>query len=305
VRDHSGDDSSDPATVLFIAGWGRTGSTLLERMLAEVPGVVTIGELFQLWGRVDQRRCACGSPLRECTWWDKVLTEAFGAAWPAEVESVAAGRRRAVRHRCVPRLLATGEVAPGLRQDLERYVAAVHAVQQAAARVDGATVVVDASKSSLDVVVQGGADRRLRIVHMTRDPRGVAASWKREDKMMTHNVVRSAVEWDLRNGLVEVAVRRFGLPAARLDYEELVADPEGSLRRVTALAGLEVDRFEFVHGRTVELGGRHAIGGNPGRTRTGTIDLRLDEGWRDELTTAEQAAVGAIGWPLWSRYRRS
>ena len=33
------DDAEDPVKVLYIAGVGRSGSTLLERMLGAVPGV--------------------------------------------------------------------------------------------------------------------------------------------------------------------------------------------------------------------------------------------------------------------------
>ena len=38
-----------PVTVLFIAGMGRSGSTILSRLLGQAPGVCYVGELCYLW----------------------------------------------------------------------------------------------------------------------------------------------------------------------------------------------------------------------------------------------------------------
>src|SRR6476469_754930 len=56
------------APVLFIAGWGRSGSTLLDRMLGQVPGVFSAGELRDIWDRGvrEDRLCGCGQPFHEC-----------------------------------------------------------------------------------------------------------------------------------------------------------------------------------------------------------------------------------------------
>ena len=47
-------------TVIFIAGSGHSGSTLLERILGAMPGLVNVGELYNLYRRHDaphQERC--------------------------------------------------------------------------------------------------------------------------------------------------------------------------------------------------------------------------------------------------------
>ena len=70
--------------VLYIAGVGRSGSTLLERMLGAVPGAVNTGELNAIFSRVSQQdqRCGCGEPFSECPFWREVGAEAFGG-WEA------------------------------------------------------------------------------------------------------------------------------------------------------------------------------------------------------------------------------
>jgi len=50
------------STVLFIGGLGRSGSTLLDRMLGRLDDVWSVGELVHLWerGLSQNNRCGCG-----------------------------------------------------------------------------------------------------------------------------------------------------------------------------------------------------------------------------------------------------
>ena len=50
----------DGPTVIFIGGWGRTGSTLLARLLATSPGVANVGEIRYLWGSQGTPNAAAG-----------------------------------------------------------------------------------------------------------------------------------------------------------------------------------------------------------------------------------------------------
>ena len=61
-------------TVLFIAGTGRSGSTLLERALGVMPGYVNVGELVDLFRRVaaEDERCGCGERFSTCPFWREV-----------------------------------------------------------------------------------------------------------------------------------------------------------------------------------------------------------------------------------------
>jgi hypothetical protein len=65
--------------VLYIAGVGRSGSTLLERVLGAMPGAVNGGELNAIFSRVaaQNQRCGCGEPFSECPFWTAVGERAF------------------------------------------------------------------------------------------------------------------------------------------------------------------------------------------------------------------------------------
>ncbi|MBA3765170.1 MAG: sulfotransferase, partial [Actinobacteria bacterium] len=51
-----------PIRVLCIAATGQSGSTLLARMLGEVPGYQAVGEVGRIWDRGlhDHIKCSCG-----------------------------------------------------------------------------------------------------------------------------------------------------------------------------------------------------------------------------------------------------
>src|SRR5713101_2080953 len=52
--------------ILYLGGLGRSGSTLIERLLGELPGVCAVGEVVHMWRRgvVEGERCGCGEPAR-------------------------------------------------------------------------------------------------------------------------------------------------------------------------------------------------------------------------------------------------
>ena len=64
---------ADPFRVLYIGGWGRSGSTLLDRLLGQAEGSFSVGEMRDLWlrGVLENRRCGCGEPFDSCPFWTR------------------------------------------------------------------------------------------------------------------------------------------------------------------------------------------------------------------------------------------
>ena len=75
--------------VLYIAGWGRSGSTILDNVLGQVDGFFSAGELMFLWrrGLIEGRLCGCGRPLRDCDVWMHILDRAYPAGVDAHERS--------------------------------------------------------------------------------------------------------------------------------------------------------------------------------------------------------------------------
>ena len=80
-----------PLKVIFVAGAGRSGSTLLDRMLGSVPRVASVGELRHIWklGLAEDEFCGCGEPFSACPFWARVVREALPGVGAAEVVGAA------------------------------------------------------------------------------------------------------------------------------------------------------------------------------------------------------------------------
>jgi hypothetical protein len=300
--------------VLFLGGLGRSGTTLLERLLGQLPGVSALGEVVHLWQRdlVDDERCGCGDRFSTCGFWQKIGVEAFGG-WdtvdPQRVLDLAAAVER-TRH--IPRLAVGRKPAR-----LDEYVRYYSKVYNAAARTSGARAVVDSSKhSALAYCLRHADDIDLRVIHVVRDSRGVAYSWTkrvprpeadRDDQMTRYSPGRSALLWNAHNVSFGV-LGRLGVPVRRVRYEELLADPKATLRSLARFAGLEESAVELSFlratdsGYVADLGPAHSAAGNPMRFTIGTVPLRRDEAWRRALPTRQRRLVGALTAPLLSAY---
>ncbi|WP_207126611.1 sulfotransferase family protein [Actinocatenispora comari] len=300
--------------VLFLGGLGRSGTTLIERILGELPGVCGLGEVVHLWRRdvLDDERCGCGERFSRCAFWREVGIEAFGG-WNADLALRVIGLRDAIeRTRYLPEL-----AAPRLRTVRARLVAeyteAYLRIYRAAATVADASVVVDSSKhASLAFCLRWQRDVDLRVVHVVRDPRGVAYSWTRtrvrpeadgSAEMTRYPPARSALLWNAHNAAFGV-LERLGTPVHRVRYEQFVAAPAAAVEEIRRFADLPPQPRppEFLTDRGARLGRCHSAAGNPMRFLTGDIELRCDDAWRAELPAPSRRLVGALTAPLLGAY---
>lgn len=299
-------------TVIYIAGSGRSGSTLLERMIGEIPGYVNVGELIDLAVRVqpDDEYCGCGVPFSECPFWTRVGDRAFGGWSAASLTDLRAQQRSFARQRDIPGVLtARGQQ----RARLDVYRSTYARLYRAIAEVSGAQVVVDASKRPAQALALAGghgtAKIDLRICHLTRDVRGVAWSMSRRsgvrphargagERMFRRGTLSAAASWSMCQ--LEVELLRFrSAPLTRLSYEELMQSPRNSVADLLAALSLTTPggSLEHLQSGSAKLGSSHGISGNPSRFGAGMTRLRTDEEWRSKMPRAERLAAAALALP--------
>jgi hypothetical protein len=297
--------------VIFLGGLGRSGTTLVERLLGELPGVCALGEVVHLWQRDlrDDERCGCGARFSACTFWRRVGALAFGGWHNVDVERVHHLRDTVERTRHIPRL-ATAVEAPEEVHEYAEYYTRVYA---AAAEVSGSPVVVDSSKhSSLAHVLRWSGDLDLRVVHVVRDARGVAYSWTKTvsrpesdgtDEMTRYTPGRAALLWNAHNAAFGLLARR-GVAVRRIRYEEFLADPRAALTRLADFAGVPVGDgdLDFLQPGHADLRVGHSAAGNPMRFTVGRLALRRDDAWVRALPPRQRRLVGAVCAPMLRAY---
>lgn len=304
--------SADPLTVLYVAGMPRSGSTLLELMLGQLVGHCDVGELFYLWneGVEHNLRCACGNHFDKCPFWLEVGQKAYGGWSNVDATEVRRLQRRVDYTSRLPLILQPG-LNPRFARDLERYVELLAPLYRAVAEVAGAKVVVDSTKRpSLAYILARMPEIDLRMVHVLRDPRGVAYSWSKVvelpegtstmGRMHQRSARLTARRWVTVNAMIAALARR-GTPRVTVRYEDLVRDPRGELGRIAQLTADVTgvtDPLEFIRGDEFDQAGSHAVAGGRIRMRSGPIALSLDEKWRREYPLSRRRMVAAMTWPL-------
>ncbi|WP_152185017.1 glycosyltransferase family 2 protein [Segeticoccus rhizosphaerae] len=302
-----------PPSVVYLAGASRSGSTLLERVLGSVPGFVNVGELIDIPRRVARgdERCGCGEHFSECPFWVSVGERAFGG-WSTDVlDHMGALQAGVARQRHIAQLLSPIRAA-GFRARAAEYRGLYATLYSAVLATAGASHVVDASKWPAQALALCGSEINLRVVHVVRDVRGVAYSMQKDverpqathevEKMERRSIAITAARWSVNHAETGL-LRTRRIPTALVHYEDLVRDAPGHVSRVLAEVGLppQPGWLDHVRDGEVSLGSSHGLSGNPSRFVEGTVQLRLDEAWRNHLSRRDRLIASTIGLPFGSR----
>jgi hypothetical protein len=295
--------------VLYICGWGRSGSTILDRILGEAPGFASVGELRSLWDAdPSTQRCGCGDLVAACVFWGPILA-AMSAVSGYTVDSVRELRDETSRSRHLLRLWRTA------RNDGRRPLSAamrygdvltgMYAAVRAATR---SAIVVDSSKHPAEALLLAARpDVDLTVLHLVRDPRAAAFSWSkrsgsttgssRREGLPQRGALSSSAWWTIWNAVAEGMLRPLlGSRYLSLRYEDVMASPRDQLGAVVQRLGMSAGELPFSGSHEVILGPAHTVAGNPNRMSTGAVRLESDGEWKTALgrTDRWKATIPAL-----------
>jgi len=302
---------------VYLAGLGRSGSTLLERLLGEMRGACPAGEVVHMWLRSvrDDERCGCGQPFSSCPFWRQVGRAAFGGWDRVDVDRITLLRAQVDRARFLPQL-ASAALRRRLQPALDEYVGYYRQTYAAISQVSGSPVVIDSSKhASLAFCLRSSPGVDLRVVHMVRDSRAVAYSWSKVvdrpeaagSQMSTYPAASAALRWNLQNSALQL-LARLGTSTLRVRYEDFVRAPAATLSEIAAFAGLPAGPDSGFLGTDgpgrwwADLSATHTASGNPMRFTTGRVPIRYDAAWQTAMLAGNRRTVTALTLPLLMRY---
>lgn len=296
-------------TVVYLGGMSRSGSTLAERLVGELPGACPVGEVVHLWRRgiLLGEHCGCGQTFTGCPFWGKVGQAGFGGWGEVDAARVEDLQRAVDRTRFIPLLAVPALMPPAFARALAEYLTYYRRLYAAIGEVTGCQVVIDSSKHASLAFCLARSRTSVRVVHIVRDPRGVACSWTRRvsrdavagTHMRTQAPARTALQWDIQNAALRLLAAT-GAPVLRVRYEDLAVDPRAVVREIGAFARLPVTRLDlgFLRGNGsswwADLGVDHAVSGNRLRFATGAVEIRKDDSWRLALPPRTRALVSAL-----------
>jgi hypothetical protein len=263
--------------IVYISGSGRSGSTLLERILHSSAGVSALGEFHCLWRLpASEITCSCTKPFANDIFWRDVLCDAGIDARIIEelrtLEQRVCRTSFIIRHRFSLKRLAA-------EPSVKRFLEIQFAIFEAIARASGSATLVDSSKAGPRAWIMA-CDPRVRILHLYRDPADVIASWRSvkfdkgmDREMMKMSVANAAGDW----WKVEQLIRILGKqrPVVSMKYEALCGSPMGNI--ADSLARLQLEHTiapDWINSNAVQQGlDYHSLNGNPDRFAVGPIEI--------------------------------
>jgi hypothetical protein len=258
--------------LIYIGGYGRSGSTLLERLLTADANVVACGEVARHLQRLKSTKtCSCGRRMKLCPVWSPFRNKRDSLKdWD---------------HRRLT-LAMLNHVSPNF------------------------SVMVDSSKTAWGSALMPFRLRQdLRgdflLIHLVRDPRGVCWSTIRTLRRRKKRgrelgrCLRTIFGWMFAN----LACEAFGLihpkQYLRLRYEDVVGAPQRALAPVFGKVALEPSSLAS----SGECDNRHQLHGNRMRFKLVSLaDLKEDIAWTSKMPQAYRRLTIMLSWPLNARY---
>jgi hypothetical protein len=294
---------SEKIKVVFIGGSGRSGSTLIDRILGEIEGFFSVGELRYIWERgfSDNQLCGCGMPFRECDFWNAVTKEAFGRIENGEIDRIRKLKHFVDRKRNIFKLVFSFIRSKEYIQDKDHYAEVLVRLYRAVKEVSGCDLIIDSSKNpSYGFLLSSIPEIDLYVVHLVRDSRGTSFSWLRKrvrpeitgkrETMPIIGPLQSAIEWLVLNGLTEW-LGIFNTKYLFCRYEDFVNNAGEAIRNILSYVEETGKSTDFIRGNVVSLGINHTVSGNPMRFKKGEVEIRSDTEWRFKLGNMKKLSV--------------
>lgn len=292
--------------ILYIAGFGRSGSSILGNVLAQSERIVHVGEGRNLWddGMLWNRRCGCRLRFSECPFWTDVVRDLAVDPMTAVRARDAVARTRHAARWILPQTRS-------FDQRVAEFVRPVWAAYESISRHTGAPLIVDSTMSPVyGRLLLEIPDVEVTCVHLVRDPRAVVNAWTRSEvqddedgvPMRRYSVGVAGSKWVSENVLVEQLLGRRA-PTLRVTYEEFAADPRSVSHRILGHAGMPSGDFPiFGDDRSLDLPVSHTVWGNRSRFLTGHVRIGDDRRWLIEMPESSRRLVSLATQPWMRRY---
>jgi hypothetical protein len=196
--------------------------------------------------------------------------------------------------------------------DFDRFARLTGDVYRRLAQHTDANVIVDSSKRpSFAAFLRHVPGISLRFLHLVRDPRASAYSWRERRhesatpgaEVTRRGALDSTLRWSILNTEAElIRTRESSETFMRLRYEDFVNAPRSTIDRLATFVGEPPDLSPFVDAHSVRIGTHHAIAGNPSRYATGVVRIRDAGEWRRSQSRADRWIATAASAPFLPHY---
>ena len=305
--------SENARTILYIAGYGRSGSTLLERILSSNERIFGTGELSRLPDFLNYRSwtCSCGDEIGDCDFWGEVIKGLEKMEYSSKTWKRIRNKHESFAsfyHFFTRRLGSEREPYIDIMKQLFETI-----FQHLPEETD---YVVDSSKTARKsffrpLVLSRFVGLEVKVIHLVRDGRGCMWSnlkgsnrkmERGEDPNLPFAALRTAISWPLANtGAQLFAHFAESENYLRVKYEDFVNDPDRSLNRIGKFINLDLEPQVEMLKNQEPIPKSHQLAGNRMRKKK-SIVLQEDLEWKDSLSRSQNLLFWLLDWPWALKY---
>ena len=289
--------------IIYIAGSGRSGTTIMDRVLGTLDGVTSLNQIYP-FGEPERRYCSCGDNVGECPFWTEVMQNS--AMLPSDTGRLIELREKVDHTKYLP-LLFTKAGRKLLNGNLQEYLDRLRDLYSAIAVASEGDILVDSSKvASRALILSMISEFEVYVVHMVRDARGVLFSWQKKKERKGGYLTGPGMGKTLRYWITDnigAEMLSVQTPYTRVRYEDFAECPRKVVAQIQdAIPPISTKSLQFIDERSINLGTVHSISGNPDRFHKGETTIRVDDQWKESLEPMKKMTTQWIVYPLLRRY---
>ena len=277
--------------IVYLSGYGRSGSTLLDRILSQHDNILSSGEIRHTLLNIQKKNvfCSCGNQISSCKIW-RVLSDRL-LSWMKKVrinaqEMFSIQDKFEKRSQFFKLFLFWNRPRP-ISMELLLYRQYENLLFSEFSRCQGGCqYVVDSSKTTRipgrPLALQYIASLPVHVIHLVRDPRGVLNSkLKGGNQELERGIVttrkfvgiRTLLSWLRANFFAELITIALGKQRTiRIRYEDIVQFPKPTIKRIASF--LDIDPASIISSLEMEAlpNNGHMIAGNRMRLHPTKLD---------------------------------
>ncbi len=305
--------------VIYICGSGRSGSTILDVLLAGHKNISGLGEVHRLSIEPNKKQCGCGLTKNKCLFWRPIINQlqldSYGEEdinnWNDKLPTTQVKNRFKIGPWFVPDLtdlivlLSTPKLFKSVSKLFNFFSSLTYdsiknswTLFDTVNKLQSTPYIVDSSKNAL----RGKLLYLLRpgdvyFIHIIRDGRAIASSAKKRGEK---SILPSIYNWVSSNKNVE----RILLLVPRkqkilIGYEHLCKEPEKTMSTIFDFIGLQ--KGDWSVEEALMNYPYHQIPGNP-LLANRINGIRFDESWKNNLTNEELSDFERVAGEINKRY---
>jgi len=265
---------NDKVKIIYIVGFGHSGTTLVSRIMGSSPNCFNVGEIYHLQdvlsGKHKNSKCDDGEDLEKSEFWSDILNkidlEELLQSKVGFLEKIALGFRIFFG-------LNVNSRKKGGLEDIKLYKEVFKKKKKQ--KNKEVKFLVESSKSLRRLIdLDNSKEIDLRIIYIVRDGRGVLNSFLKRGK----NIIVIFLNWFWLNLCIKKFIKKIPTnQKIEISYERLANDPGFFVKSVNEKFSTKVPEKNLV--KKINAEKSKTFCGNPMRKKK-IKEIRLDSSWK-------------------------